>query len=158
VEHAQRLASAGIDTTVSQRSGQLEVRTNVDAYLRDGQFDQDRMLELFEQLANDNKGQGYPLSRIICQMDWAADEQSHIDQLVEFESRVNDLWSRHDDAVICVYDVAKFGGDTVIDIMRTHPMIIIGGILQINPFYVPSQVFLSELRERRASGIGPATT
>ena len=25
----------------------------------------------------------------------------------------------------------------VVDIMRTHPMIIIGGVLQENPFYVP---------------------
>jgi hypothetical protein len=53
-------------------------------------------------------------------------------------------------AVICTYDLAKFGGDTVIDIMRTHPMIIIGGILQHNPFFVSPEVFLREVRERRA--------
>ena len=35
------------------------------------------------------------------------------------------------------------------DIMRTHPMIIIGGILQENPFFVPPDEFLRELRERR---------
>jgi len=38
----------------------------------------------------------------------------------------------------------------VVDIMRTHPMIIIGGILQRNPFFVPPEEFLPELRERRA--------
>ena len=41
-------------------------------------------------------------------------------------------------------------GDAVIDIMRTHPMIIIGGILQHNPFFVPLEEFLREVRERRA--------
>jgi len=35
--------------------------------------------------------------------------------------------------------------------MRTHPMIIIGGILQENPFFVPPDEFLRELRERRAA-------
>jgi len=149
-DHLERLSAAGIDTAATQRSGQLEVRTNVEAYLRDGRFDQDRMLEVFEKLSSGNDNGGYPLSRIVCQMDWAADEQSHIDKLVEFESRVNDVWRRHEDAVICVYDLAKFGGDTVIDIMRTHPMVIIGGILQSNPFYVPPEEFLRELRERRA--------
>ena len=119
-----------------------------DAYLRDGRFDPDRMLEEFEQLASGNGG-GFPLSRIVCQMDWAADGRSHIDELVKFESRVNDVWHRHEDAVICVYDLAKFGGDTVIDIMRTHPMVIIGGILQSNPFYLPPEEFLRELRGRR---------
>ena len=148
-DHLERLTAAGIDTASTRRSGQLEVRTNVEAYLRNGRFDQDRMLEVFEKLSSGNDNGGYPLSRIVCQMDWAASERSHIDNLVEFESRVNDVWRRHEDAVICVYDLAKFGGDTVIDIMRTHPMVIIGGILQPNPFYVPPEEFLRELRERQ---------
>jgi hypothetical protein len=83
-------------------------------------------------------------------MDWAVEDQSYIDDLVEFESRVNDVWRSHDDAVICTYQLSKFGGDTVIDIMRTHPMIIIGGLLQRNPFYVPPEEFLREVRQLRA--------
>jgi hypothetical protein len=39
----------------------------------------------------------------------------------------------------------------VVDIMRTHPMIIIGGILQENPFFVPPGEFLRTLRERHAT-------
>ena len=39
--------------------------------------------------------------------------------------------------------------------MRTHPMIIIGGILQENPFFVPPDEFLRELRERRTLGNTP---
>jgi MEDS: MEthanogen/methylotroph, DcmR Sensory domain len=157
-DHLRRLQSLGIDPIAKQRSGQLEVRTNTEIYLREGRFDPDRMLEAFEQLASGNASGGFPLSRIVCQMDWAAETRSHIDKLIEFESQVNDVWQRHDDAVICVYDLAKFGGDTVIDIMRTHPMIIIGGMLQQNPFFVPPQEFLRELRERRAGEIPPTTT
>jgi hypothetical protein len=36
----------------------------------------------------------------------------------------------------------------VVDIMRTHPMVVIGGVLQENPFFVPPDEFLKELRER----------
>ena len=149
-DHLQRLTAAGIDPAGALQSGQLDLRNNSETYLRDGRFDPDRMLEVFEGLASGNAEGGFPLSRIVCQMDWAADGRSHIDTLVEFEARVNDVWRRHDDAVICVYDLAKIGGDTVVDIMRTHPMIIIGGILQQNPFFVPPEEFLRELHERRA--------
>lgn len=149
--HLQRLIAAGIDPVATRQTGQLEVLVNTEAYLRDGRFDQDRMLQVFEQLASGNAKGGFPLSRIVCHMDWAAENRSHIDDLVEFELRVHDVWLQHDDAVICVYDLAKFGGDTVVDIMRTHPMIIVGGILQQNPFFVPPQEFLPELRERRAA-------
>ncbi len=40
-------------------------------------------------------------------------------------------------------------GEVVVDVMRTHPMIIIGGILQENPFFVPPDEFLRRLWERR---------
>jgi hypothetical protein len=149
-DHLQRLAAAGIDTTAAQQRGQFELRVNTETYLRDNRFDQDRMLAAFEQMASGNAKGGFPLSRIVCRMDWAAHGRSHIDDLVEFESRVNDVWCRHDDAVICTYHLGKFGGDTVIDMMRTHPMIIVGGILQENPFFVPPDEFLPELRARRA--------
>jgi hypothetical protein len=147
-DHVRRLVDAGIDLTAARRSGQLELRSNTETYLRDGRFDQDRMLEAFEQLASGNAKGDFPLSRIVCHMDWAAAEgRSQVDGLVEFESRVNEVWARHDDAVICVYDLARFSGATVLDMVRTHPMVVIGGILQQNPFFVPPEEFL---RERRA--------
>ena len=149
-DHVRRLTAAGIDPGAAERRGQFELRVNTEVYLRDGRFDSDRMLGVFEQLASGNAPGGFPLSRIVCRIDWAAEDRSHVDNLIEFESRVNEVWNRHDDAVICTYHLGKFGGDTVVDIMRTHPMVIIGGILQQNPFFVPPQEFLSELQDRRA--------
>ena len=148
-DHLQRLSAAGIDTADAQQRGQFDLRTNTETYLRDGRFDQDRMLEVFEQAASGNVKGGFPLSRIVCRMDWAAEGRTHLDNLIEFESRVNEVWRRHDDAVICTYHLAQFSGDTVIDIMRTHPVVIVGGILQQNPFFVPPERFLPEFRARK---------
>ncbi len=148
-EHLRRLDSAGIDTTTAQQTGQLEIKINTEAYLRDGGFDQDRMLATFEQLASGNTTGKFPLSRIVCQMDWAAGDQSQLDDVIQFESRVNEVWRRHDDAVICSYRLSRFSGDAVMDILRTHPMVILGGILQHNPFFTPPDVFLAERRARR---------
>ena len=156
-EHLQRLIGAGIDPAAAERLGQFELRTNSETYLHEGRFDQDRMLQAFEQIASGNAQGGFPLSRIVCRMDWAAEGQSYINDLIEFEARVNHIWEHHDDAVICTYHLGKFGGDTVVDVMRTHPMIIIGGILQQNPFFVPPAEFLREIRERR-TGRGASTS
>ena len=149
-DHLRRLAEVGIDPAAAQQSGQLELRINSDVYLPDGRFDPDRMIAAFEQLASGNSVGGYPLSRICCRMDWTVKDESHVGDVIEFESRVNDVWRRHEDAVICTYHLGQFRGDEVIDIMRTHPMVIIGGILQQNPFYIPPDEFLGEFRQRRA--------
>lgn len=150
-DHLARLARAGIDIAAAQVNEQLEIMSAAETYLREGRFDPDRMLATFEQLASGRAADGFPSSRIVCRMDWAADGGgSHAEPLVEFESRVNEVWRRHDDAVICSYHLSRFGADTVIDILRTHPLVIIGGILQQNPFFIPPEQFLPELRERRA--------
>ena len=91
----------------------------------------------------------------MCRMDWASGDQSRIENVIEFESRVNDVWRRYDDAVICTYHLAKLSGDAVIDIMRTHPMVIIGGHLQQNPFFMPPEEFLPEFRKRRSGRSNP---
>jgi len=152
-EHMRRLASVGIDSEVAQQQGQLEIKINTEAYLRDGEFDQERMLETFEQLASGNAPGRFPLSRIVCRMDWVVGDKSRLENVIEFESRVNDVWSQHDDAVICTYHLSQFRGDAIIDILRTHPLVIIGGILQQNPFFTPPQEFLKEYRAR-CSGPG----
>jgi hypothetical protein len=155
-EHLQRLAEAGIDSTASQQSGQLQIRVNTEVYLRDGRFDQDRMLAAFEEMAaSARSAEGFPLSRIVCRMDWASGDHSRIDDVIEFESRVNDVWRRYDDAVICTYHLAQLSGDAVIDIMRTHPMVIIGGHLQRNPFFTRPEEFFREFRGRRSGRTNP---
>jgi MEDS: MEthanogen/methylotroph, DcmR Sensory domain len=149
-DHLQRLTAAGIDTAAAQQSGQLDIRTDTEVYLPGGRFDADRMISAFEQLASGHGTGEFPLSRICCRMDWAMERGSQMDDVIEFESRVNEVWNRHDDAVICTYHLGKFGGDAVLDILRTHPMVVIGGFLQQNPFFVPPDEFLREFRERRS--------
>ncbi len=61
-DHLQRLMAAGIDPEAAQQGGQLELRINSEVYLPDGRFDQDRMIEVFEQLASGNAPGGFPLS------------------------------------------------------------------------------------------------
>jgi hypothetical protein len=146
--HLRRLEEAGIDVAEAERKGQLEVRPWEDAYLRDGHFDQNRMLALIEEVLTRGKAQGFPLTRLVANMEWALEDRPGVDDIVEYETRLNYVLPKFDDGVCCTYDVARFGANVVMDILRTHPMVIIGGTLQENPFFVPPDEFLHELRER----------
>ena len=85
-------------------------------------------------------------------MEWALLDKPGLDDLsfVEFETRVNYMSPKYDDPLICAYDLSKFSASMMIDVMRTHPVVLIGGVLQENPFFVPPDQFLLELRERRS--------
>ena len=61
-EHMRRLAQAGIDSDAPLKSGQLQIRINTEVYLRDGHFDQDRMLAAFEDMAaSARSAEGFPM-------------------------------------------------------------------------------------------------
>jgi hypothetical protein len=149
-EHLRRLAEAGINVHQAIDTGQLEVRRWQDAYVRGDHFDQNAMLALIEEVLQSADTAGYPLTRLVAHMEWALLDKPGVDNLVEYETRLNYVLPKYDDPVICTYDLSKFPASMVMDIMRTHPVVIIGGILQENPFFVPPDQFLLELRERRS--------
>jgi hypothetical protein len=149
-EHLRRLASAGIDVAVAERNGRLRLHDWNDTYFRHGHFDQHAMLTLIDAELNEGAGQGFRLSRAIAHVAWALEDRRGVQDVVEFEARLNYVLPRYKDSIICVYDLARFGAAIVVDMLRTHPMVIIGGILQENPFYVPPDEFLRDLTERRA--------
>ena len=61
-----------------------------------------------------------------------------------------DVASRHEATIVCTYDLARFSAAAVIDVLRSHPVAVIGGMVHENPFHVPAGELLRELRERRA--------
>jgi hypothetical protein len=98
-EHRRRLYEAGIDTAVAESSGQLDIRAWEDAYLRDGRFNQDRMLALIEQVLTIGKTHGFPLTRLVANMEWALEDCPGVEDLVEYETRLNYVLPKYDDAV-----------------------------------------------------------
>jgi hypothetical protein len=150
-EHLRRLAEAGINAEKAIDTGQLELRRWQDAYLRGDRFDQDAMLGLLEEVIQSGATSGYPLTRLVAHMEWALLDKPGVDDLVEYETRLNYMLPKYDDPVICTYDLSKFSASVVMDVMRTHPVVIIGEVLQENPFFVPPDEFLLEIRERRRS-------
>ncbi len=153
-EHLRRLGSAGIDVARAETTGQLEVRDWDDVYFRDGRFDADRVLSLWETAFDQARQQGFPLTRLVAHMEWTQEDRPGVNGLLEYEARFNLVSAEYRDPVVCTYDLTKFGAGLIMDVLRTHPMIILAGVVQVNPFFVPPDQFLRELRDREASA-GP---
>ena len=98
-EHRRRLEQAGVDVAGAEQKGQLEVRRWEDAYLREGHFVQGWMLALIEEVLQGGKAQGYPLTRLVANMEWALEDRPGVDDIVEYETRLNFILPKYDDAV-----------------------------------------------------------
>ena len=153
-EHTQRIAEAGIDAARAEVKGQLEIIGWDEAPLRGGSFNQSAMLSLLPVLLNDGRTRGFPITRFIADMAWGLNDPGALDRMLEYECRVNLALPKAGDIVICSYDLDKFGAAIVVDALRTHPVVLIGGIVQRNPFYVPPEELLKELNERDSPETG----
>jgi DNA-binding NarL/FixJ family response regulator len=155
--HLQHLASAGVDVDLLRRNGQLELRDWYNTHLRTGRFVAADTLRLFQEIVRNSMLGGFPLVRFVTEMEWFLETEMNADELLEYEARANEVWMRPDGPVhpiICTYDLTRFSADVVADAMRTHPMILIGGVLQENPFFVPPEELLKHPREKRRSPLG----
>jgi len=99
-DHLQRIERAGIDVADTQRRGQLQVLVWQDAYLREGHFDQDAMLALIEQVLQAGVKEGFPLTRLVAHMEWALEDRPGVNDLVEYETRLNYVLPKYNDPVV----------------------------------------------------------
>jgi hypothetical protein len=148
--HLKRLEREGVDVSDAEARGQLEVRRWQEADLKDDHFDQYRMLDTIKEALDPAKTATGKRTRLVANMEWALEDFPGVHDILEYETRLNYLLPQYHDPVVCTYDLSRFDAGVVIDIMRTHPMVIVGGILQENPFFVPPDEMLKELKERRA--------
>ena len=149
-EHLRWLVDTGVNVTEAMGTGQLEVQPWQDSTLRGGRFDLDAWLASFEHLLQSGPAEGYAQTRFMGHMEWALVDLPGVSDLIEYETRVNYVIPKYEGPVICTYDLTKFGASVVMDALRTHPAVIIGGLLQENPYFVPPDQLLLEIRERRS--------
>jgi hypothetical protein len=144
--HRERLAREGVDVASAEQRGQLEVLSWQEAYIKDGHFDQYRMIDTIKEALRPRAEAPGRLTRLVANMEWALEDLPGVNDIVEYETRLNEVLPHYHDPVVCTYDLSRFDASVVMDILRTHP--IIGGNLQENPFYVPPAEMLKELQAR----------
>ena len=147
-EHLEQLRSGGIDVVAAQRRRQLEVATPQETYLRGGRFDKNAMLALIQETLKTGTTLGFALTRLVAHAESVLEDWSNVNDWIEYETRVNEVLPRYSDPVICTYDTNLLNGAIAVDILRTHPVAIIGGLLHENPFFVPPQELLRQVLHR----------
>jgi hypothetical protein len=153
-DYVRRLEDEGIAVAAAAARGQFELHTWDGTFFRTGRFDQDDILALIEEVLKGTTSQGFPRTRIVGHAAHPLAGPLGVDAVVEYEARINDIVPKYRDPVICIYDASKFSGGEAMNILRVHPMAIIGGLLHVNPFFVPPDEFLRELHERAATASG----
>lgn len=133
--HVRRLREAGVDIDRAEEHGQMQLIPWEKITLLGGHFDQEAMLKRIPEVLSEGSAKGFPLTRLVAHMEWALEDRPGVEDLVEFEGRVNHVLSKFDDVVVCAYDLTRFTGNIIAGALRSHPAVVFDGALRENPFY-----------------------
>lgn len=122
----------GVEARVASR--QLELGTAGDAYLPRGSFSAAGTIGYWDQLVGPAiRDDGYRFARVLGEMSWGM--RGRRDEFLRYEAELNRFAPRYPQAILCLYDLAKFGGGILSDLLQTHPKLLMDGVYLDNPHY-----------------------
>jgi hypothetical protein len=125
-------------------TGQIDVHLPESTYLAGGGFSPDDMLAFWSEHLVKAEVEGYSFCRIAGEMTWALRDAPGVEHLIGYECRLNQLTASCPVLLLCMYNLDLFGGEVVVNTVKTHPQVLIQGILFENPYYVgPPHVYSS---------------
>jgi AcrR family transcriptional regulator len=124
------LHEAGVDVDGARASGALLVETWEDTYVRGGRFDRAAMLALILGILAEGRSIEFPRTRYIADMEWALQAPTPIQEVIEYEARVDRALRKLPDLVVCSYHSRHFGAPVVVDMLAVHPLALVGGTLR----------------------------
>jgi MEDS: MEthanogen/methylotroph, DcmR Sensory domain len=137
----QRLGSQA-DVQRWLASGQLELRAAHATVTTPATSSITTMIDFWERAqAPDPDSDGYECTRLAVEAGWWLPQLSNITQMLSFESILNRLSAQHSAATLCLYDVSTIDGALLMDLIRTHPRLVIEAEPVHNPAYLPPEYF-----------------
>ncbi|HET7433671.1 MAG TPA: MEDS domain-containing protein [Thermoanaerobaculia bacterium] len=145
-EHLSLLQRRGVDLERAEADGRARlISWNDTRTLRDASNHEAALEELL-QFLDDGTRDGFRQTRFIAYRGWVLPDQTSMRRLIEFEARVELALPHFAHTVICAYDLTKIDATSVVDLMRAHPVVLLGRQLHDNPYYVPPNDLLREVR------------
>lgn len=120
----------------------FSVNSAKELYYPDGTFSPVCMDKGLNKFYNDSQKNEKRNIRASAEMIWALQAIPGIEHLMAYESRLNYFIPGKSWISICLYNITKFSGSIIVNVLRTHPYTISGGVITQNPYYVDPDEWL----------------
>ena len=135
-------ANGGMPTDAERH--QLDIRSSKDTYLRRGAFSTLEMLSFWDDSVGAAlNADGFPFVRSAGETTWTLKELPGLYDFLTYEAELNRFLPRYPQVIMCLYDLDHFGGEVLVDILKTHPKVLMGGTVLENLHYLEPDEFLA---------------
>jgi PAS domain S-box-containing protein len=138
----QAMESEGIDVDRATASKALVLATKEQAYLEHGSFHPDWMFTFWKEATQLAMSEGFSALRATGETEWVLRGGRGLERWMEYESRLTHTLSENNCSALCQYNRRLFPPELILDVIRTHPMVVYGSTVCRNLYYVPPDEFL----------------
>src|SRR5258705_11971437 len=112
------------------------------AYLENGSFHPDWMYTFWKEATQLALSEGFSALRATGETEWVLRGGRGLERWMEYESRLTHTLSESKCSALCQYNRSLFPPELILDVIRTHPMVVYRGTVCRNLYYVPPDEFL----------------
>jgi hypothetical protein len=146
-ELQQSLGKAGVDHAAAQDAGQLVFISDRDDLLVGKRFDPYHLLSTHQTFIAQALREGWKAVRISMDMTWLTHEIATPEQVLKYEAASDAVFTFQNAPIIALmhYDYSKLPGQLVVEMLKLHPIAVVGKFIKRNPYYLNSEQYLLKI-------------
>ncbi|TMB62051.1 MAG: PAS domain-containing protein, partial [Deltaproteobacteria bacterium] len=137
----EALQAEGIDVDRAVASNSLVSTTKEQAYLKRGSFDLDWRFSFWTEATELAMSEGFSALRAIDETEWVLRGTFGLERWMEYESRLTHSLSQSNCVALCPYNRRLFPPELILEVIRTHPIVVCGNTVCRNFYHVPPDEF-----------------
>lgn len=152
------LRAARVDTDEAQEGGRLTCITDQSELLSDGRFDPYYLLSAHQALISKAINNGYEGVRAVIDMAWLGHGAATADQILKYEAAADAVFTFQNRPIVALvqYNYNNLPGDLVVELLRLHPIAVVGRYIKRNPYYVNAEEYAVKIIRRSQRRPRPA--
>ena len=87
--------------------------------------------------------EGFGLTRATGEMPSVLNQPAGRAEFFRYEAKLNEVIPNYAQVILCLYDLDRFGAEVLMDTLRTHPRVMVDGMVHENPYYIEPGKFLA---------------
>lgn len=131
-----------ISATQALKSGQLSFEYAKDIMGMDGDIDSDDILLYFTRIVTDSISSDWPIVRVVMDGNYLLDRLVDKTEWIRFEVKLNSRATSMPAIIMCEYALKTISGQFFMNILRTHPFVVVDGVFLENKFLLEPSSFL----------------
>jgi hypothetical protein len=155
VADLRKLLHAGhCDVDAAVARGQLQFVERRDELLRDGHFDPYHLLATHLALIAKAQNDGWETVRAVIDMGWLVQDVATPEQILKYEAASDAVFTFQSRPIVALlqYNYAELPGELVVELLKLHPIAIVGRFIKRNPYYVNAEDYLVKIIRRGQQG------